>query len=102
MEVSSGPKHLPLLAIGRYAWLQEEVVAVFIVDAALEHTCAEFASQADNGQITAAERDLLIDGAVLLAAKIEELTQDARTALPPGWVDSVREPASAVRAGHPG
>ena len=50
---------------------------MFIVDAALEHTCAEIRSKAAEGQITSTERDLLIDGAILLAARIEELTQDA-------------------------
>lgn len=54
---------------------------MFIVDVALEHTCAEFRSQAAGGQITLTERDLLIDGAILLAAKIEELIQDGRVAL---------------------
>jgi hypothetical protein len=63
----------------------QEVVTVMIVDAALEHTCAEFRSRAAGGQITAAERDLLIDGAVLLAAGIEELLQDARVDVPRGW-----------------
>jgi hypothetical protein len=57
------------------------VVAVFIVDVALEQTCADFRSRAADGQITGAERDLLIDGAILLAAKIEGLTQDARAGL---------------------
>ncbi len=65
---------------------------MFIVDVALEHTCAEFRGRAAEGQITAAERDLLIDGAILLAAKIEELTQDARVALPPAWSYASREP----------
>ena len=55
---------------------------MFIVDAALERTCAEFRSQAADGQITAAERDLLIDGAILLAAHVEELLQDAHAGLP--------------------
>ena len=58
----------------------QEVVTVFIVDAALEHTCAEFRSRAAGGQITAAERDLLVDGAILLAASIEDLLEDARAA----------------------
>jgi len=50
---------------------------VFTVDAALERTCADFREQAARGEITAAERDLLIDGAILLAVNPEELVQDA-------------------------
>ncbi len=67
---------------------------MFIVDVALEHTCAEFRERAAEGRITAAERDLLIDGAILLAAKIEELTQDARVAMPPAWSYAAPEPVS--------
>ena len=48
------------------------------LDSALQHTCAELRDQASRGQITAAERDLLIDGAILLAMHLEELLQDAR------------------------
>ena len=59
---------------------------MFIVDVALEHTCAEFRSRAADGQITRTERDLLIDGAILLAAKIEELIQDGRVALEHSFV----------------
>lgn len=80
----------------------QEVVAVFIVDVALEHTCAEFRSRAADGQITAAERDLLIDGAVLLAAKIEELTQDGRAGLPPAWAAVAQEQTGTVPGGHLG
>lgn len=69
---------------------------MFIVDAALEHTCADFRSRAAAGQITAAERDLLIDGAILLAAKIEELTQDARAGLPQVWAGATQEPTCAL------
>ncbi len=75
---------------------------MLIVDAALEHTCAEFRSRAADGQITAAERDLLIDGAILLAASIEELVQDGRAGLPPAWPDAGRHSAGAVAAGHRG
>jgi hypothetical protein len=76
----------------------QEVVAVFVVDVALEHACAEFRSQAADGQITVAERDLLIDGAILLAVKIEELMQDARAGLPPAWTDAARGEAGVLRA----
>jgi hypothetical protein len=50
---------------------------VFALDSALEHTCSEFRAQVTRGQITAAERDLLIDGAILLAIHLEALLQDA-------------------------
>ncbi len=73
---------------------------MFIVDAALEHTCAEFRSRATDGQLTAEERDLLIDGAILLAANIEELAQDARAGLPPTWADAVPEPTAASAGRH--
>lgn len=70
---------------------------MFIVDAALEHTCAEFRLRAADGEITAGERDLLIDGAILLAANIETLAQDARAGLEPAWADAV----SSVDRGSP-
>ncbi len=52
---------------------------MFTIDSALQHTCAEFREQAARGQITSAECDLLIDGAILLAVHLEELLRDART-----------------------
>jgi hypothetical protein len=64
------------------------VVAVFIVDAALEHTCAELRLRAADGHISAEERDLLIDGAILLAANIETLAQDARAERQPAWAST--------------
>ncbi len=54
--------------------------AAFTIDAALQHTCAVFREQASRGEITAAECDLLIDGAILLAMHIETLAQDAAAA----------------------
>jgi hypothetical protein len=69
---------------------------VFIVDVALEHVCAEFQSQAADGQITGAEHDLLIDGAILLANKIEELLQDARGEQPPGSPVPARHAAGGM------
>jgi hypothetical protein len=78
----------------------QEVVTVLIVDAALERTCAEFRSHAADGEITAAERDLLIDGAILLAAAIEELLQGAHAGLPPAWPGAGRHPAGVAAAGH--
>jgi len=54
------------------------VITVLTVDAALEYVCAIFREQADRGDITPTERDLLIDGAILLAMHVDELTQDDR------------------------
>ena len=71
---------------------------MFIVDAALEHTCGEFRARAACGEITAAERDLLIDGAILLAVSIEELIQNAHAGEPPSWPDAV-QPLAEVMAG---
>jgi hypothetical protein len=54
------------------------VITVLTVDDALQDTCAIFREKADQGDITTAERDLLIDGAILLAMRIDE--QAAQTA----------------------
>jgi len=62
--------------LGRYD-CSREVGTVFTVDSALQHTCAGFREQATAGKITAAECDLLIDGAILLAVHLEALIQDA-------------------------
>ena len=71
---------------------------MFTVDAALERTCADFREQAARGEITAAERDLLIDGAILLAVSLEELVQDARAGDPPSWPDAGRQRSARVLA----
>jgi hypothetical protein len=80
----------------------QEVVTVLIVDAALEHTCAEFRSHAVDGQITASEADLLTDGAILLAANIEELLRGTRAGLRPLWPEADWHPAELVLANHRG
>jgi hypothetical protein len=54
------------------------VITVLTVDAALQHICAIFREQADRGDITPTERDLLIDGAILLAMHVDDLAQDGR------------------------
>jgi hypothetical protein len=64
---------------------------VFAVDAALQHTCAELREQATRGQITSSERDLLIDGAILLALHLEELIQDARAGTHPLWPEAAAD-----------
>jgi len=52
------------------------VVTVLTVDAALQHICAVFRERADRGDITPTERDLLIDGAILLAMQVDDLAED--------------------------
>ncbi len=71
---------------------------MFTADSALEHTCAIIREQADRGDITAVERDLLIDGAILLAANLETLIQDAHADRPPAWPDASQRPARRVLA----
>jgi hypothetical protein len=52
------------------------VITVLTVDAALQRVCAIFRDEANRGDITPAERDLLIDGAVLLAMRVDDLSPD--------------------------
>jgi hypothetical protein len=56
------------------------VITVLTVDAALQRVCAICREQADRGDITTAERDLLVDGAILLAMHVDDLAQDDRVA----------------------
>ena len=70
---------------------------MFTVDSALQHSCAEFREHAARGEITAAECDLLMDGAILLAVHLEELIQDARAGLPPGWPEAADGAHAGVR-----
>jgi hypothetical protein len=69
------------------------VITMLTVDAALQHVCAIFREQ---GEVTPAERDLLIDGAILLAMHVYDLAQDGRTGTHPGWP----EDSLATRAGR--
>ncbi len=71
------------------------MITVLTVDAALQHTCAIFRERADRGDITPIERDLLIDGAILLAMHLDDLAQDGGTGSHPGWPE-------AARPGHAG
>ena len=64
------------------------MITVLTVDAALQHICAIFRERADRGDITATERDLLIDGAVLLAMHVDDLAGDGRTGPHPGWPEA--------------
>jgi len=61
------------------------VITVLTVDAELQHVCAIFREQADRGDITPAERDLLIDGAILLAMHVDELAQNGSAGAHSGW-----------------
>lgn len=61
------------------------MLTVLTVDEALQHMCALFREQADRGSITPSERDLLIDGAVLLAMRVDDLARDDRTDPDSGW-----------------
>jgi hypothetical protein len=61
------------------------VITVLTVDAALQHICAIFREQADRGDITPTERDLLIDGAILLANDVDDLDRDGRVGSHSGW-----------------
>ena len=64
----------------------ETVITVLTVDAELQHICAIFREQADRGEITATERDLLIDGAILLAMHVDDdLARDGRVGSDSGW-----------------
>jgi hypothetical protein len=53
------------------------VITVLTVDEALQHICAMFREEADLGDITPTERDLLIDGAILLAMNVDDMSRDA-------------------------
>ena len=69
------------------------MITVLTVDAALVHTCAIFREQADRGEISPAERDLLIDGAILLAMHVEDLAREGSADSPasrPGLARSAR------------
>lgn len=74
------------------------MITVLTVDEALQHVCATLREHADRGDITPAERDLLIDGAILLAMRVDDLAQDDR----PGWGSGCPEGALPERAGRHG
>jgi hypothetical protein len=61
------------------------VITVLTVDAALEQICVIFREHADRGDITPTERDLLIDGAILLAMHVDDLGRDGRVGSDSGW-----------------
>ena len=70
------------------------VITVLTVDEALQHICAVFRAQADRGDISPAERDLLMDGAILLAMRVDDLARDGRVGSGSGWPEgALRERA---------
>jgi hypothetical protein len=60
------------------------VITVLTVEAALQRTCAVFREQAGRGDITPAERDLLTDGAILLAMHVSDLARESGADPAPG------------------
>jgi hypothetical protein len=85
-------------AAAREKLAREDYHDPFAGFAGAELTCADFREQAARGEITAAECDLLIDRAVLLAVNLEELIQDARAGEPPGWPDAGQRRSARVLA----
>lgn len=65
---------------------------MFIVDSALQHTCAEITAQGIRGHLSPAERDLLIDGAVLLAVHLDALAQDGHDDMSAAWHEASAAP----------
>ena len=62
------------------------MITVLTVDVELQHICAIFREQADRGEITPTERDLLIDGAILLAMHVDDdLARDGCVGSDSGW-----------------
>jgi hypothetical protein len=54
------------------------VITVLTVDEALQHICATFREEAELGDLTPTERDLLIDGAILLAMNVDDMSREGR------------------------
>lgn len=65
------------------------VLTVLTVDEALQHMCAVFRERADLGDITPTERDLLIDGALLLAMRVDDLARDGFVGSNFDWPEGV-------------
>ena len=70
------------------------MITVLTVDEALQHTCALLREEADRGDITPTERDLLIDGAILLAMHVDDQDRVGRAGPDSGWSEgALPEPA---------
>jgi hypothetical protein len=93
-----GPKPLPRPGTpGDISGLEVgTVINMQRVDEALELTCAIFCERADRGDITAAERDLLTDGAILLAMHVDDLAREDLAGPTPG-MPGMAQPAPAGR-----
>ena len=61
------------------------MITVLTVDEALQHVCAIFREEAGRGDITPTERDLLIDGAILLAMRVDDQARNGRVGPDSGW-----------------
>ena len=76
------------------------VITVLTVDSVLQHICAIFSEQADRGDITPTERDLLMDGAILLAMQIDDLAGDGYAGQRPGWPEGAPSEPAAQHERH--
>ena len=77
------------------------VITVLTVDSALQDTCAIFRERAGRGDITPAERDLLIDGAILLAMHVDDLAGEGRPDRAPGRAGAARPEPAGRHERHP-
>ena len=77
------------------------MITVLTVEAALRDTCAVFRERAGRGDITPAERDLLIDGAILLAMHVDDLAGEGRTDPAPGRAGAARPEPAGRHERHP-
>src|SRR5271165_5299790 len=77
------------------------VITVLTVEAALQDTCAVFRERAGRGDITPAERDLLIDGAILLAMHVDDLAGEGRPDPAPGRAGAARPEPAGRHERHP-
>jgi hypothetical protein len=77
------------------------VITVLTVDVALQRVCVICREQADRGDITPAERDLLIDGAILLAMHVDDLAQADRVALHSSWPEGAPPEPAGRHERHP-
>ena len=66
------------------------LITVLSVDTALQNVCAIFREHADRGDITPTERDLLMDGAILLAMHVDELAREGRAGSDSGWPEGTQ------------
>ena len=77
------------------------VITVLTVEAALQDTCAVFRERAGRGDITPAERDLLIDGAILLAMHVDDRAGEGRPDPAPGRAAAARPEPAGRHERHP-